>query len=243
MPAGFDLRGANIGNLILAGGYLNQDRDIDSVVYLFSKLVEVRGVVRPITDENLHLVAELEDGEVVVGQHRLTGKEEAPPDSPIQRLFLSQGGRDPSPYVLDLREKIRRLIESADLICYPMGSFYSSLLVNLLPRGIGRAVAALDAPKVYVPNTGRDPEQLGLSLAVRIERLLDALREGEEEELPTERLLSHVLVDAAGAGWQASDLAAVAQLGVRVIDTPLTRRTTAPMIDAERLAQVLVSMA
>ena len=42
MPASFDLRGASIGNLILAGGYLVNQRDIESVLYLFSKLVSVR---------------------------------------------------------------------------------------------------------------------------------------------------------------------------------------------------------
>ena len=74
MPRDFDLRGANIGNLILAGGYLANDRNIESVLYLFSKLVEVRGSVRPVCDANLHLRAELEDGSQTVGQHRLTGK-------------------------------------------------------------------------------------------------------------------------------------------------------------------------
>ena len=43
MPADFDLRGASIGNLILAGGYLEQEMDLDSVIFMFSKLVGVRG--------------------------------------------------------------------------------------------------------------------------------------------------------------------------------------------------------
>jgi CofD-related protein of GAK system len=43
MPADFDLRGAAIGNLVLTAGYLNQSRSLDSVLFLFSRLVEARG--------------------------------------------------------------------------------------------------------------------------------------------------------------------------------------------------------
>jgi 2-phospho-L-lactate transferase/gluconeogenesis factor (CofD/UPF0052 family) len=121
MPEGFDLRGANIGNLILAGGDLNNNRHIDPVVYLFARLVEVRGVVRPVTSAYLHLAAELENGEVVVGQHRLTGKEFPPIASPIRRLFLTRTVRRPEPCRPELREKVRALIRQADLICFPMG--------------------------------------------------------------------------------------------------------------------------
>ena len=73
-PRDFDLQGASIGNLILTGGYLNHDRHLDPVVYLFGKLAEVRGTVRPITSQDLHLVAELADGTVLVGQHSAHGQ-------------------------------------------------------------------------------------------------------------------------------------------------------------------------
>jgi len=36
-PDGFDLRGASVGNLILTGGYINNDRHIDPVIFLFSE--------------------------------------------------------------------------------------------------------------------------------------------------------------------------------------------------------------
>jgi 2-phospho-L-lactate transferase/gluconeogenesis factor (CofD/UPF0052 family) len=45
------------------------------------------------------------------------------------------------------------LIREAELICYPMGSFYSSLIANLLPKGVGKAVSRNPCPKVFIPNT------------------------------------------------------------------------------------------
>lgn len=57
MPEDFDLRGASIGNLILAGGYLNNHQQLDPIIFLFSKLVEVRGTVRAMVDNDLYLGA------------------------------------------------------------------------------------------------------------------------------------------------------------------------------------------
>ena len=42
-PRDFDLRGASIGNLILTSGYLENERHLDPVIYIFSHLVRVRG--------------------------------------------------------------------------------------------------------------------------------------------------------------------------------------------------------
>jgi CofD-related protein of GAK system len=155
MPADFDLRGASLGNLILAGGYFVNNRHIDPVIYLFSKLAEVRGVVRPVVARDLHLPAELADGSVVLGQHNLTGKETAPLASPIRSLRLCRALDDPAPAEASIRDKVKDLIREAELICFPVGSFYTSLLATLLPGGVGEAIAANDCPKVFVPIPAR----------------------------------------------------------------------------------------
>lgn len=105
MPADFDLRGASIGNLVVRGGYLGNRRHLDPVIYIFSKLVKVRGTVRPVTNADLHLVAALEDGRVVVDQHRLTGKEAAPISSPVRRVHISESTESPAPVRPKIREK------------------------------------------------------------------------------------------------------------------------------------------
>ncbi|MBT8122216.1 MAG: YvcK family protein, partial [Gammaproteobacteria bacterium] len=51
MPGDFDLRGASIGNLILAGGYLNNHKHLDPIIFLFSKLVNVLGTVLPVVND------------------------------------------------------------------------------------------------------------------------------------------------------------------------------------------------
>ena len=67
-----------IGNLILCGGYLNNHYHLDPIIFLFSKLVEARGTVRAIVNQNLHRAADLEDGNRILGQHRITAVELGP---------------------------------------------------------------------------------------------------------------------------------------------------------------------
>src|SRR5262249_13951303 len=170
-PPDFNLRGASIGNLILTGGYFNQARDIDAVTFTFSKLVEARGLVRPVVDADLHLRAKLADGRVVPGQHQLTAKESDPIASAALTLGLARAGDPDSPVDVSIDSGTRRFIAQAELICFPSGSFCTSLGACLLPVGIGDAVAEAGCPKVYGPNCRVDPEQIGLPPADAVERL------------------------------------------------------------------------
>ena len=158
MPEGFDLRGASIGNIILTAGYLENDNQLEPVLDAFSELACVRGVVRPVANANLLLAAKLSDGSVIVGQHMLTGKEATPLTSKIEQLWLAGSLGDQKPVTITIPDTTHEHITGADLICYPIGSFYSSVVANLLPDGVGKAVAANSCPKVFIPNPTHDPE-------------------------------------------------------------------------------------
>ena len=62
MPDNFDLRGASIGNLILAGGYLNNHQHLDPIIFLFSKLVNVQGTVRAVVNNDFHVAHDMPTG-------------------------------------------------------------------------------------------------------------------------------------------------------------------------------------
>ncbi|MCA0996896.1 GAK system CofD-like protein [Alloyangia pacifica] len=196
-PTDFDYRNASIGNLILAGGYLGHGRLLEPVLFLMSKMVDVRGTVRGVVDCNLHLGVELADGRKIFGQREISGKEAPPIDTPIARLFLSEHGCEVPAGSVPLPKRNRKLIRRADLICYPPGSLFSSVIANLLPAGVGRTIAASEVPKVYVPSLGHDPEALGLSLADRVAAILAPLRADAGMDTPATRLMTHVLCDSA----------------------------------------------
>lgn len=241
MPDDFDMRGASTGNLVLAAGYLMHRRMLDPVIYIFSRLVQARGEVRPVVNRNLHLAARLDDGRVVPGQHAITGKETRPLHRRIEEVFLTDGVESVEPVRVPIRQKMRDLIASADVICYPPGSFHTSLLATLLPDGVPSAVAANPCPKVYVPSTGEDPEAFGLTVAQQVGRLVATLtREGAGRE----SVLDLVLVDTRNAVYPGGlDVGALRDFGVQVADCALVTARSAPRIDGERLAQVLLSLA
>jgi len=243
MPEDFDLRGANLGNLLLAGGFLSHSRDLDSVLFLFSKLLEVRGVVRPIVDADLHLCAELADGTRVVGQHRLTGKEVNPIASAVSELYLVDSLHAPQRASTTVGEKAKSSIETADLICYPMGSFYSSVVANLLPRGVGRAIVSASGPRVYIPNTGHDPEQHGMSVADTLEALVRYVRADVGEDIPLGRIVNLVLLDRDPShyGMQV-DIDRLERMGTQVARLELVTESSRPHAHPQRLTEALLSL-
>lgn len=245
MPPGFDLRGASVGNLVLVGGYLESGRDIDSVISVLSSLVPVRGTVRPIADAALHLAAELENGARVLGQHNLTGKEVAPIPAPVRDLCLVDGLADPKPAKAEIPACVRCWIEQAELICYPMGSFYSSVVATLLPAGVGRAVRAAESPKVYIPNAGGDPEEIGMGVHDAVRALHRFVARDCGKPAPAVReVVDFVLVDSTRADYgERLDLDRIRALGVELIDVPLVTDKSRPLLDPTPLAEVLLSIA
>jgi CofD-related protein of GAK system len=243
MPVDFDLRGANLGNLLLAGGFLSHSRDLESVLFLFSKLLEVRGVVQPIVDVDLHLCAELDDGTRVVGQHRLTGKQSEPISAVVRELYLVDTLQTARRTTTAIADKVRRHIATADLICYPMGSFYSSVVANLLPSGVGRAISTASGPRVYIPNTGHDPEQYGMSLADSLEVLVRYVRADAGGDVPLGRIVNLVLLDRDPSNYgMRVDIERLERLGVQVATLELVTDSSGPHAHPLRLAEALLSL-
>ena len=242
MPDDFDLRGANIGNLVLTAGYLTNHRQIDTVLYLFSRLVEARGYVRPTVTDNLHLGVQLRNGSVAIGQDRITAGFAQQEGSPVMSLFLSASPEQAERIDVEITAETTNEILRAEVICYPMGSFFTSILPNLLPRGVGSAVAANQCPKVYVPNTLADIEQFGLSLSDAVKAICDCLGADGNGGAPAD-YVNLILIDTSNVKYPYDlDLAAIREFGIDILDTPLVTPESFPYIDPEYLCNALLSM-
>ncbi|HZM14993.1 MAG TPA: GAK system CofD-like protein, partial [Candidatus Krumholzibacteria bacterium] len=114
----------------------------------------------------------------------------------------------------------------------------------LLPQGVGKAVRNAPSPKVYIPNTGHDPEQLGHTVASCVAQLLATLRRDAGEETTAAELLDLVLVDSANGDYPGGlEAEAVRSLGVTLVDLPLVTPESRPHLDPELLARALLSLA
>jgi CofD-related protein of GAK system len=271
MPENFDLRGASIGNLIITGCFLEHDRDIVSVIFMISKFLGVRGICRPLTAANLHIRTLYSDGSEEVGQHLMNNASSAY-NGPLSSRKIVQ-----IDLVESLHSEVRQesqkchidmmssdLVGSADLVVFPMGSFFASVLVNLLPKGVGKAIVKRKCPKVYIPNTGYDAEMKGYSLAECVQAIIDMVRRDLSRHTasqmhPVKDILNFVLIDTAHCEYAVEiDKQAISNLGVVVIDVPLTgleaskrsenvlaRGATEKKtrLDATKVAEVLTSLA
>ncbi|NLQ17414.1 GAK system CofD-like protein [Marinomonas sp. M1K-6] len=240
----FDLRGASIGNLIMAGGYLNNQQQLDPIVFLFSRLIKALGEVKTTLDASLHLGVELNNGDIVLGQHNITAKETLALPSPIKRMWLNKGLRRTQPTNCAIASDRKEAIETADLICFPPGSFYSSLLANLMPQGVGQAIGQNPNPKVYLPNLGVDPEQQGLSLMACVERLIAVIREdvvGDwTDNAAVFSALDYLLLDST-YDYGAIDVERLKELNVQIIKTALIT-TKVDKYDERLVSQALLSL-
>ncbi len=244
MPDTFDLRGASIGNLVLAGGYLSYDLHLDPVIYIYSKLVQVRGTVRPVVNTPLHLAAKLQTGEMVLGQHRITGKDCPNLADGIKDIFLSATLNQFDPVNVSIREKMATLIREADLICFPMGSFFSSVAVNLLPQGVGRAISQNPCPKIFIPNMGKDPELLGYSIPDQVRMLLKYLLKDCAENASAPSVMTCVLLDKSRTDYpDASQIDGLEEKGIQFLAMDLAHGENKSIIDEKKLIPILLSLA
>lgn len=243
LPEDTDLRGASIGNLVLAGSYIGSGNDLDATLSDISRLLNVRGTVRAIVNENLQLGVKLKNGQTVVGQHLITGKEHPAIDVPIDSVFLTDspvGEADAVQAKLDPGKS--DLIAAADLICFGPGSFFSSLVANVLPEGVGRAVAANPCPKVWIPNLGFDPEQLAMGFGETLQQLLTPLRR-DHPAAAAKAMVSHVIVDSDWARSCTGEISGVlGGLDIQHLELPLVTDNSAPYYDDARLLDALLSL-
>ena len=155
-----DLQGHSFGNLFVAA-LSHITGDFAQAVGLSSQILATRGRIYPATNVNVTLSAEMDDGSLVHGETNITASKHR-----IVELRLEPPDAQPLPDALEA-------IGQADLITLGPGSLYTSLVTNLLVRGIPEAIAGSKATRVYVCNLMTQAnESLGLTASQHIERIL-----------------------------------------------------------------------
>lgn len=132
-----------VGNVMLAA-VTEMTGSVQQGIELLSKILNLRGTVMPVTEDNVVLVAEMEDGSFVEGEHHITECNKT-----IKRIFYKE-----TPII---NENLIDKINEADLIVFSMGSLYTSLLPCLACNEIKNAIDNSKAPILYVCNLFTQP--------------------------------------------------------------------------------------
>ena len=211
------LKGQSFGNLFLAA--LNDMSDsFDQAVTRMSELLAITGRVLPVTNEDVQLTAEFDDGTSVVGQCEIA-------DYKLRekRRILRVGSLPEKPTALDA---CIDAIDQAEILLLGPGSLYTSVIPNLLADGIVQAIHASRAAKIYVMNLMTQAgETAGYTAADHVKALFDHGGDGLFDHclinnLPVPPALMEIYL-REGAAPISVDATSLAKMGVRADFAPV----------------------
>lgn len=138
-----DLNGHAVGNLLLTA-MANITGNMSDGIESLSKVLNLKGKVLPLTEDNVVLMAKMHDGTIVEGEHHITEAH-----SKIKEVYYKH-----KPIVCDA---VIKAIREADCIILSMGSLFTSILPNLICKDVIKEIDKSKAKIVYVCNIMTQP--------------------------------------------------------------------------------------
>lgn len=233
------LSGQNFGNLLLAA--LNGIcGSFAEAVHRMGEVLAITGRVLPVTEADIHLQAQFEDGSTILGESAIFyHKKET--RKKIRRVVLMPEHPDAFPEALEA-------IERADLILIGPGSLYTSIIPNFLVNNVTETVRKARGYKVMVMNLmTQDGETEGYTASDHLRELLRHGAPGmvdaclaNSSPVP-EHLREEYLRE--GAGVIEVDREALEALGVRVFTAPLlSAQSEYARHDPKLLAEAIMAL-
>ena len=216
----FDFTDCALGNLLFAGCYLEQRQDFNRTMEAFSRFYEVEpGALLNVTQgENLFLVAEKEDGSMLLGEADIVA---AQTSAKIRRLYLidehayrdsveSVAGAPPGGWLPFIQKAARTpqlsseaaaAIAAADVIVYGPGTQHSSLFPSYMTEGVAEAIVAnTSADKIFVGNIVRDLDMQEDDINDLARKFMDTMSRQGTTPVQWKECVTHFFVQSAEAG-------------------------------------------
>ena len=129
-------------------------------------ILNMIGKVLPVTNDEITICAELEDGTVVKEKDKIpeVAYEKV---SKINRIYINPTNCKPAPGVLEA-------IQEADAIVIGPGSLYTNVIPNLLVKNVAKTIRESKAFKIYVSNIMTEPGQTdNYSISEHLQAIID----------------------------------------------------------------------
>ena len=141
--AGDQLEGHSFGNLFIVA-MAKVTGSMEEAIRETSRVLRVRGRIVPSTLSDVVLAARMDDGSVVRGESKLghTGKR-------IAEVTIEPGN-------VPVNAEAVAALREAELVVIGPGSLYTSVLPNLLVRGLSEALLASPGHKVFISNVATE---------------------------------------------------------------------------------------
>lgn len=138
-----DLNGHAVGNLLLAA-LCNITGNISDGLKSLSNVLNLKGKVLPLTEDNCILMGKMEDDSIIEGEHNITKS-----DKKVKDVFYKE---DPT-----VNPEVIESIKNADMIILSMGSLYTSITCNLVCEDVIKAIDESKGKILYVCNMFTQP--------------------------------------------------------------------------------------
>ncbi len=159
------LKNHSFGNLFLAAMDGISD-NFEDAVQKVSSVLAVTGKVLPVTLDDMKLKAKFKNGNIVERESVIPGEAIAQGTSIEKMMIIPQNAKA-------LPDAIKAIMD-ADAVIIGPGSLYTSIIPNLLVKGITNALKKCDALKIYVSNIMTQPgETDGYTMADHVKAIMD----------------------------------------------------------------------
>jgi uncharacterized cofD-like protein len=230
-----DLEGHNFGNLFLAA-LTAMTGDFAVAVKEASEILATRGHILPATSANVQLEAIMDDGSHVLGETNINASQQR-----IVELQMVPPNPAPLPQAL-------AAIAAADIITMGPGSLFTSLVTNLLVRGIPEAIADSHAVKVFICNLMTEANE---SLNMKASDHIKAIHDHSPRKIFDYALVNSAPVSASmreryaeeDAKQVEADIPAIEQLGVKCIAGNFINESHFARHATDRLCQEVMRLA
>lgn len=231
------LKGQCFGNLFLAA-MAGISENFEDAVQKMSSVLAVKGKVLPVTLDDMKLVAELENGEIIEGESKIPS-EVIVRNTRIKKIAIKPIDAKP------LEEAIKA-INNADVIIMGPGSLYTSIIPNLLVKGIPEAICKSPAKKVYISNVMTQPgETDGFKVSNHLKVLMDyGVAENIDYVIANNGIIPPDIKEKyakENAELVVLDYENISNLNVNVIEADLIKITKRYVKhNAEKLAELII---
>lgn len=153
-----DLNGHTVGNLLLTASK-EISGSMSNGIEILGKVLNLKGRVLPLTEDNVILIGNMEDGSIVEGEHNIT----------LSPLKIKDVFYKERPTV---NKEVIKAIKEANLIVLSMGSPYTSVIPNLICEDVIKEIDNSNAEIIYCCNLVTQPgETDGLKVSDHIKIL------------------------------------------------------------------------
>ena len=138
-----DFDGHTVGNIMLTA-LVDIYGSMSEGIKQIGKILNLKGKVLPLTDDNVTLMGEMEDGSIIEGEHNITLAEKK-----IKRVFYKKKAK--------ANKEVIKSIKESDAVILSMGSIYTSIIPNLLCKEVIEAIDESHAKIIYICNIMTQP--------------------------------------------------------------------------------------